>query len=62
MKQRPGSSYLLALRVWQEDMGDGRKEWRGRLQNVTTNEVRYFYDWATLLSAIQEMLAGPPDR
>jgi hypothetical protein len=48
-------SQLFTVRVWLEDLGDGRSEWRGKVQHVLSGEVRYFRDWATLIAALQEM-------
>jgi hypothetical protein len=49
-------SQLFTVRVWREDLGQGRTEWRGKVQHVTSGEARYFREWATLISALQEML------
>ncbi len=48
--------HLFTVRVWREDLGEGRSEWRGKVQHVLSGEVRYFRDWATLIAALQEML------
>jgi hypothetical protein len=47
---------LFTVRVWLEDRGDGRSEWRGKVQHVLSGEARYFRDWAALIAALQEML------
>ena len=47
---------LFTVRVWLEDRGNGRGEWRGKVQHVLSGEARYFRDWATLIAALQEML------
>lgn len=52
----PQHSHLFTVRVWREDLGQGRSEWRGKVQHVLSGEVRYFRDWATLIAALQEML------
>ena len=49
-------SQLFMVRVWCEDLGEGRTEWRGKVQHVTRGEARYFRDWAMLIAALQEML------
>jgi len=51
-------SQLFTVRVWREDLGEGRAEWRGKVQHVTSGEVRYFRDWPMLIACIQEMLDG----
>jgi hypothetical protein len=47
---------LFTVRLWLEDLGDGRSEWRGKVQHVLSGEACYFRDWATLIAALQEML------
>jgi hypothetical protein len=51
-------SHLFTLRVWLEELGDGRAEWRGQLQHVLSGETRYFREWPTLLALLLAML--PP--
>ena len=51
-------SQLFTVRVWREDLGDGRIEWRGKVQHTTSGEARYFRDWPMLIAYIQEMLDG----
>jgi hypothetical protein len=48
-------SQLFTVRVWLEELGEGRSEWRGKVQHVLSGEARYFRDWATLIAALQEM-------
>ena len=40
---------LFTVRVWQEDLGDGGVEWRGKIQDVVSGESRYFRDWYELV-------------
>jgi hypothetical protein len=47
---------LFTVRVWQEDLGEGRVEWRGKVQHVASGEAHYFRDWATLVAMMQKML------
>lgn len=49
-------SQLFTVRLWLEDLGEGRSEWRGRVEHVLSGQTRYFRDWATLIAALQEML------
>ena len=49
-------SQLFTVRVWCEDLGEGRAEWRGKVQHTTSGEARYFRDWPMLIAYIQEML------
>ncbi len=53
-------SQLFMVRVWQADLGEGRTEWRGKVQHVATGEVKYFREWQTLLAFLAEMLPTPP--
>lgn len=53
--ESPHRSQLFTVRLWQEDLGGGRSEWRGKVQHVLSGEARYFRDWATLIAALQEM-------
>jgi hypothetical protein len=46
------------VRLWLEDLGEGRSEWRGKVQHVTRGEVRYFRDWPGLVACIQDLLGG----
>jgi hypothetical protein len=43
------------LRVWLEDLGDGKTEWRGQVKHVMSGEARYFRDWATLVEHLMAM-------
>ena len=56
MNKRTGTSNLFLLRVWMEEAGDDRPEWRGKLQHVISGEVRSFHDCATLEAALHEIL------
>jgi hypothetical protein len=44
------------VRVWLEELGDGKTEWRGKVQCVASGEARYFRDWQVLIAGVQEML------
>lgn len=57
--QPPPRSHLFTVRLWREDLGDGRVEWRGQVQHVLSGETRYFRDWATLVEVMTAMLPGP---
>lgn len=41
-------SHLFTVRVWQEEIGTDKTEWLGKVQLVTSGEVRYFREWAAL--------------
>ena len=52
----PHYSHLFTVRLWLEDLGDGRTEWRGQVQHVLSGEARYFRDWPTVIALLQAML------
>ncbi|MFL5804180.1 MAG: hypothetical protein ACJ8CR_20840 [Roseiflexaceae bacterium] len=56
--RQPHHSHLFTVRLWIENLGDGRTEWRGQVQHVLSGETRYFRDWSTLLALLRAML--PP--
>jgi hypothetical protein len=59
----PGSQarpQSFIVRIWREDLGNGRSEWRGQVQNVLSHQTRYFRDWPTLVVCFLEMLTEPP--
>jgi hypothetical protein len=58
MEQQQHSSHLFTLRLWREDLGGSETEWRGKVQHVTSGEVRYFRDWPTLIAFLQQVLSG----
>ncbi len=49
-------SQLFTVRLWYEDLGDGRSEWRGQVQHTLSRETRYFRDWPTLIAFLAEQL------
>jgi hypothetical protein len=49
-------SHFFTVRVWQEELGNGQTEWRGKVQHVHSGEVRYFREWSTLVAALLKML------
>jgi len=51
-------SHLFTVRVWLENLGDGRTEWRGQLQHVLSGETHYFREWPRLIALLRAML--PP--
>ncbi len=38
-------THLFMVRVWLEDLGEGKTEWRGKIQHVLSGDVCYFRDW-----------------
>ena len=57
MEQWQHSSHLFTLRLWQEELGSGEVEWRGRVQHVASGEVRYFRKWPTLIAFLTSVLS-----
>ncbi len=47
-------SHLFTLRVWCEDLGDGKVEWRGQVRHVLSGRVSYFRDWLSLVEFLRE--------
>lgn len=46
---RHGSpSQLFTIRLWAEDLGEGRREYRGQAKHVVSGVIRNFRDWADL--------------
>ncbi|MFL5732143.1 MAG: hypothetical protein ACJ78Q_02985 [Chloroflexia bacterium] len=52
-------SHLFTLRVWPEDLGDGRVEWRGRIHHAATSETHSFRDWEAMLGFLKSTLDLP---
>jgi hypothetical protein len=50
-------SHLFSLRVWQEITGTDQSEWRGKIQLLSSGDVRYFREWNTLAPLLISMLA-----
>ncbi|MDE3089019.1 MAG: hypothetical protein KGJ80_06515 [Chloroflexota bacterium] len=57
----PGSR-LFTVRVWLEDLGDGKTEWRGKAQCVACGEARYFRDWEKLIEYLRGWLPPPESQ
>lgn len=48
------TSHLFTVRVWREELGVGRVEWRGKVQHALSGEARYFREWAELIAFMRE--------
>ncbi len=46
----------FVVRLWCEDLGQSRREWRSMVQDLSSGEVRFFRDWQKLVAWVQEML------
>jgi hypothetical protein len=49
-------SQLFTLRVWGEEMDNGRIEIRGSIKHILIGEITHFRDWATLTQIIESYL------
>ena len=56
------SSQLFTLRLWLEELGEGRAEWRGQLRHVTSGQTYYFRSWQELATQMMKLLSDlePP--
>ena len=54
--QRP-HSHLFTVRVWKEEVGTEQTEWRGKVQLLTSGDVRYFREWTDLVPLLLAMLS-----
>ncbi len=52
-KQEGTRSQMFTLRVWMEDVGNGRTEYRGTLKHILSGETHHFRNWLTLTQLIE---------
>jgi len=50
------------VRLWQEELGNGQTELRGKVQHVSSGEARYFRDWPSLIAFLLALLSAPRSR
>jgi hypothetical protein len=55
------SSHLFTVRVWREELGAGRVEWRGKVQHPLSGEAQYFREWAELIAFVRDQV-GDTDQ
>lgn len=55
------TSLLFTVRVWEEDLGGGHKQWRGQVRNLTNGEARFFTGWDGLEAVVKAMTEHPAD-
>lgn len=48
--------HVFIVRLWIEDLGEGKTEWRGQMKHVMSGEVKYFRDLSTLEEHLKIML------
>ncbi len=49
-------SHLFTIRVWEEEIATDQSEWRGKVQLLTSGEVRYFREWGALVPLLLTLL------
>ncbi|MDT8305698.1 MAG: hypothetical protein RRC07_07155 [Anaerolineae bacterium] len=52
------ASHLFTLRLWVEELGDGRAEWRGQLTYLPSGETHYLRRWDQLQETMRHCLPG----
>ncbi len=55
-------SYLFTVRLWLEDLGDGRTECRGKAQHISSGETCYFREWSVLQTFFLKLLLSINER
>ena len=50
-------SHMFIMRIWAEELGDGKQEWRGKLQHSQGGSIQYFRELGALGSLVEAMLA-----
>ena len=50
------TSHLFTVRIWREELGAGRVEWRGKVQHALSGEARYFREWTELIAFLREQV------
>jgi hypothetical protein len=41
--------------VWTEPVEERQAEWRGKVQHITSGEVRYFQGWPALITLLMRL-------
>ncbi len=49
-------THLFTLRMWAEDLGEDRLEWRAQVRHVLSGETHYFRRWSELWDFVQACL------
>jgi hypothetical protein len=53
---RPAGAELFELQMFLVDIGNGQKDWCGRLQNVSDGKKHYVRGWSGLVADLQRIL------
>ena len=59
LSEQTKHSHLFTLRLWGEEDEDGRIQWRGQINHVNNNDIRYFKEWSALIPLLLAMLRTP---
>jgi hypothetical protein len=49
-------THLFMVRVWVDNLGESKAEYRGKVQHVLSKEVRYFRGWPMLITVLHELI------
>lgn len=55
-EEQQDRSQLFTLRVWVEEVGDGRREIRGQIKQIPNGEIAYFREWAAMQAFVKRWL------
>lgn len=61
-ERRHPTPHLFTLRMWEEALGEGKAEWRGRIQELSSGETAFFHDWPGLVATLTRLLNKPAER
>ena len=50
------TAHAFTVRIWREELGEGRVEWRGKVQLALSGEAQYFREWAELIAFMREQV------
>lgn len=48
-------SERFVIRLWREESAAPQAGWRGRMQHITSGEIRFFHDWDTFIGGLTEL-------
>jgi hypothetical protein len=56
LEHKPAGAGEFELQMFLVDIGNGRKSWYGRLQNVNDEKKHYIKGWSGLVADLQKIL------
>ena len=62
MTNRERDSHIFTIRVWMEELEEGRLECRGRLHHGPRGPARHFQGWAALVDLMNDMVQDLEDE